>query len=108
MFFLRPPNSKIEMDIPLIGYYPLAEQPSPMYSSRRVWMTSLAVWTPRWMPCSGSSRPLAVNSPSRMSARRPPVSAEKTSVPTDAYSLGSSRATRISFRLRNHGMKGGS
>lgn len=28
MFFLRLPNSKIEMDIPLIGYYPLAEQPN--------------------------------------------------------------------------------
>ena len=27
MFFLRLPNSKIEIDIPLIGYYPLTEQP---------------------------------------------------------------------------------
>jgi len=27
MFFLRLPNSKIEIDIPLIGYYPVVEQP---------------------------------------------------------------------------------
>jgi len=27
LFFLRLPNSKIEIDIPLIGYYPLIEQP---------------------------------------------------------------------------------
>lgn len=27
LFFLRLPNSKIEIDIPLIGYYPLVEQP---------------------------------------------------------------------------------
>lgn len=27
LFFLRLPNSKIEIDIPLIGYYPLTEQP---------------------------------------------------------------------------------
>lgn len=26
-FFLWLPNSKIEIDIPLIGYYPLTEQP---------------------------------------------------------------------------------
>ncbi len=27
LFFLRLPNSKIEIDVPLIGYYPLVEQP---------------------------------------------------------------------------------
>lgn len=27
LFFLRLPNSKIEIDVPLIGYYPLQEQP---------------------------------------------------------------------------------
>lgn len=27
LFFLRLPNSKIEIDVPLIGYYPLTEQP---------------------------------------------------------------------------------
>lgn len=27
LFFLRLPNSKIEIDIPLIGYYPITEQP---------------------------------------------------------------------------------
>jgi hypothetical protein len=27
LFFLRLPNSKIEIDVPLIGYYPLIEQP---------------------------------------------------------------------------------
>jgi len=27
LFFLWLPNSKIEIDVPLIGYYPLAEQP---------------------------------------------------------------------------------
>jgi len=27
LFFLRLPNSTIEIDVPLIGYYPLVEQP---------------------------------------------------------------------------------
>lgn len=27
LFFLRLPNSKIEIDVPLIGYYPIADQP---------------------------------------------------------------------------------